>query len=57
LAGTHAPYLRTDIENLVDVTTSRVNTEFFIDHTELLYMLKDVIKPETPWTLGELPEG
>jgi 2-polyprenyl-3-methyl-5-hydroxy-6-metoxy-1,4-benzoquinol methylase/GNAT superfamily N-acetyltransferase len=57
LAARYTPYLPAEIENLVDGTTSRVNTEFLIDHTELPYMLEDVIKPETPWTLGELPEG
>ena len=57
LAPTYIPYLHANTDRVVNDKRSRVNTEFFIDHTELPYMLKDVIKPETPWTLGELPEG
>jgi len=57
LASIYTPYLHSATESIVNQEESRVNTEFFIDHTELPYMLTDVTKPETPWKLGALPEG
>ncbi len=57
MASTQIPYVRTNTECVVDEATSRINTEFFVDHTDLPYMLQDVIKAEAPWVLGEIPEG
>jgi 2-polyprenyl-3-methyl-5-hydroxy-6-metoxy-1,4-benzoquinol methylase/GNAT superfamily N-acetyltransferase len=53
----YIPYVSEGIECVVDAARSRVNTAFFIDHSELPYMLKDAIKPDAPWTLGEIPDG
>jgi SAM-dependent methyltransferase/GNAT superfamily N-acetyltransferase len=57
LAFTQVPYINAGTECIVDMTTARINTEFFIDHTELPGMLKDVTSPEVVWTLGDIPEG
>jgi SAM-dependent methyltransferase len=51
------PYVKATTDCVVDDGTSRINTEFLIDHSELALMLEDVVKPEVPWTLGEIPEG
>lgn len=51
------PYISKDTEYMVDAENSRVNTEFFIDHSDVPDMLKKVISEETPWNLGDLPEG
>ncbi len=51
------PYITKDTEYKVDVCHSRVNTEFFADHSEVPKMLERVISEETPWELGDLPEG
>ncbi|HNY39005.1 MAG TPA: bifunctional N-acetyltransferase/class I SAM-dependent methyltransferase, partial [Bryobacteraceae bacterium] len=57
MASTQVPYVSESTERVVDSTSSRVNTQFFVDHTELPYMLEDVTKIETPWTLSNIPEG
>lgn len=51
------PYISKDTEYKVDAENSRVNTKFFIDHSDVPNMLKKVISEETPWNLGDLPEG
>lgn len=51
------PYISKDTEYKVDADNSRMNTKFFIDHSEVPDMLKKVISEETPWNLGDLPEG
>jgi len=57
LGSTLIPYIRPNIDSVVHGENSRINTEFFIDHSELPFMLKNVSKPDAPWTLGELREG
>lgn len=57
VGSTYIPYLNGRIDSFVDGANSRINTEFFIDHSELPFMLDDVVKPDAPWTLGEIPEG
>ena len=57
LGETYVPYLHAGTECAVGNEESPINTEFFIDHTELPYMLKDVTKPDVPWPLGGIPEG
>lgn len=51
------PYIKENTEYLVDSTNARVNTEFFVDHTDVPEMVKRVITSETQWLLGDLPEG
>ena len=57
MASKQIPYIGAKTESSVDAATSRVNTKFFVDHTELPYMLENVIKPEAGWTLGDIPDG
>jgi 2-polyprenyl-3-methyl-5-hydroxy-6-metoxy-1,4-benzoquinol methylase/GNAT superfamily N-acetyltransferase len=57
LGSAHMPYVKATTDCVVDGGNSRINTEFFIDHSELDLMLEDVVKPEVPWTLGRIPEG
>ena len=57
LGSTCMPYVKVSTECVVDDGNSRLNTEFLIDHSELAFMLEDVVKPEVPWTLGLIPEG
>ena len=57
LGATYIPYLQSTTECVVKKESSRINATFFIDHAELPYMLKDVVKPHVPWALGQIPEG
>jgi 2-polyprenyl-3-methyl-5-hydroxy-6-metoxy-1,4-benzoquinol methylase len=45
-------------ETVLEVTSeiSRIDTEFFLDHSELPMMLK-AAQASVPWVLGDIPEG
>lgn len=51
------PYITSTIENLVNEDTSKINTEFPIDHSEVQEMINSVVNKSIPWTLGSLDEG
>lgn len=51
------PYVSEDTEHIVQDGESRIDTAFPIDHSLLPLMLSDVTRPDTPWRLGEIPEG
>jgi len=50
-------YVTEDMEVEIDDKSSRMNTNFFADHSQLLKMIENVTTEETPWTLGHLDEG
>ena len=50
-------YVDGNMELEVNKKVSRINTEFFADHSQLSKMIIDVSNVETPWTLGDLCEG
>lgn len=56
LGSNTVPYLKDINEIAVTNTESRINTKFFLDHSNLPKMLADVISKES-WQLGPLPEG
>jgi 2-polyprenyl-3-methyl-5-hydroxy-6-metoxy-1,4-benzoquinol methylase/GNAT superfamily N-acetyltransferase len=51
------PYVKASKELVVNNNESRINTQFFLDHSELPDMLSAVINCDHPWQLGPLPEG
>jgi 2-polyprenyl-3-methyl-5-hydroxy-6-metoxy-1,4-benzoquinol methylase len=53
----HVHFIKPD--TVIDVARdrARINTEFFVDHASLDAKLRGVVTPDTPWTLGALPEG
>jgi len=51
------PYLSDNTGYLVNSTSSKVNTQFFVDHSSLPEMIKRVTSTDVPWVLGELEEG
>jgi 2-polyprenyl-3-methyl-5-hydroxy-6-metoxy-1,4-benzoquinol methylase len=57
LGKTTTTYIDETTESVVADGVSRIDTKFFIDHSALPQMLKDVAKPDIPWKLGDLPEG
>jgi 2-polyprenyl-3-methyl-5-hydroxy-6-metoxy-1,4-benzoquinol methylase len=52
-----APYVRRSTETNVTASESRINTEFYLDHSQLSEMLLRVAGPDRPWQLGPLEEG
>lgn len=50
-------YLRDASNFAVNESGSRVDTEFYLDHSELPSMLSNVTSERKPWTLGDLPLG
>lgn len=57
IGSEHVPYIEQEMEHNINKTESRVNTRFFLDHSELDSMLEKVVNLEKPWKLGALPEG
>ncbi|MCB9950014.1 MAG: GNAT family N-acetyltransferase [Planctomycetaceae bacterium] len=56
VADDHVPYISRETESEVTQKISRVNTRFYVDHSELPARLK-AASCSVPWTLGELPPG
>jgi 2-polyprenyl-3-methyl-5-hydroxy-6-metoxy-1,4-benzoquinol methylase/GNAT superfamily N-acetyltransferase len=57
LALKNVAYVTKGCELEVNRARSRINTQFFVDHSGLATMLDSVITGNTPWNLGPLDEG
>jgi 2-polyprenyl-3-methyl-5-hydroxy-6-metoxy-1,4-benzoquinol methylase/GNAT superfamily N-acetyltransferase len=53
----HVPYITRDIIVSINPHESKVDTEFYVDHSELGAMLQNVTTTEKPWLLGPIEEG
>ena len=53
----NVPFIHDDTELCVDENQSVINTQFFVDHSETLKRLEDVISEDIPWELGQIDEG
>lgn len=51
------PFINEDTMFQITETSSSVNTKFFIDHSNTMQMLENVVTKEIPWTLGAIEEG
>lgn len=51
------PYIDENTEYLVNNEVSRINTAFFVDHSDVEKMIESVVTDTVPWTLGTLEEG
>ena len=51
------PYIDQGTEHLVSEEISKINTEFYVDHSNIDLMVKNVTTNEVPWKLGKLEEG
>jgi SAM-dependent methyltransferase len=51
------PYIRAEMEYLVSQNASKINTEFFADHSDIVSMTNDVTSDGVDWKLGQLEEG
>ena len=50
-------FIDDDTELEVTKESSRINTKFFLDHSNIEKMINNVISDEIPWLLGLLDEG
>ncbi len=50
-------YINRETEFEIDEQTSKVNTEFFVDHTDVPQQMHNVTNETVPWLLGEIDEG
>jgi 2-polyprenyl-3-methyl-5-hydroxy-6-metoxy-1,4-benzoquinol methylase len=50
-------YISSTKEIAINKKGSAINTNFFVDHTEMDEMIERVTNKETPWLLGKLQEG
>jgi len=53
----NVPFIHDDTELKVNSLQSVINTQFYVDHSETLKMLDDVISDDLPWELGYIEEG
>ena len=53
----HLSYIDDNTETFVTNEISRINTEFYVDHSNIDEMIKNVVTDTIPWTLGYLEEG
>jgi 2-polyprenyl-3-methyl-5-hydroxy-6-metoxy-1,4-benzoquinol methylase len=53
----NVPYVKTETGRQITAEVSRLNTNFFLDHSELPAMLASVISESKPWLLGPLEDG
>ncbi len=51
------PYINEHTEAFVTNEVSRINTEFFVDHSDVEQMIENVVSDTVPWKLGTLNEG
>ena len=51
------PYIEEDVEYTATENTASINTNFFVDHSNVPAMIQDVTSKENPWRLGEIAEG
>lgn len=57
IGAEHLPYINEKTEAFVTNEISRINTEFFVDHSDVKQMIDNVVTDTVPWTLGHLEEG
>jgi 2-polyprenyl-3-methyl-5-hydroxy-6-metoxy-1,4-benzoquinol methylase/GNAT superfamily N-acetyltransferase len=50
-------YIDDETIQIVSSDESKINTKFFVDHSELDNMMKNVSSMDSPWKLGEIDEG
>ena len=50
-------YIQGMPEYLVNSHTARINTNFYVDHSDVDLMIEQVTAGGTPWVLGDLVEG
>lgn len=53
----NVPFINESTEFQITDTSSAVNTEFYVDHSDTLQMLENVISENVPWNLGLIAEG
>lgn len=53
----HVSYINSKTELIIDENNSKINTNFFVDHSELDKMLENSVYENKPWKLGDLKEG
>ncbi|MDR2755756.1 MAG: methyltransferase domain-containing protein [Planctomycetaceae bacterium] len=57
IGGNLVSYIHTNIEKSIDNNCSKINTEFFVDHSDIDSMLQNVTSDDVDWKLGQLDEG
>ena len=53
----HVRYINEQTRTDVDPARSCIQTDFYLDHSDLGTMIARVTSDEKPWLLGSLPEG
>lgn len=51
------PFIGKNTQIEVTIDTSKINTEFYVDHSDTLNKIANVASEDIPWTLGTIEEG
>lgn len=57
VATDHVPYISRETATVLRDDACRINTEFFLDHSNLKSMIADATAHAPPWVLGNLEPG
>ena len=53
----HVPYITEETKVFITNEISKINTEFYVDHSDVENMISNVTTEYTPWKLGQIDEG
>lgn len=53
----YVPYISQDTDVVVQKDCSKINTGFFVDHSQLEAMIHSVTSIDVPWLIGKIDEG
>ena len=56
-AYSNISYINENTQFDINEDTSKVNTEFFVDHTDVPQQIMNVSSDDVPWLLGKIEEG
>jgi 2-polyprenyl-3-methyl-5-hydroxy-6-metoxy-1,4-benzoquinol methylase len=56
-ADKNVSYVSSDHEYLVSSDMAKINTNFYVDHSDMDLMLDHVMQAGVPWTLGSINDG
>lgn len=51
------PFIDENTKEVINNREARINTEFYVDHSETNTMIENVVTEDVPWTLGDIGDG
>lgn len=57
ISSEFAPYINKNTEIKIDKYTAQINTNFYIDHSDIQNKINNIVSEDVKWKLGDLQEG